>query len=712
MRRFIMKKHRRILILFLALVLIVSMSACNGKNESNEAGPYKDFVEAIDTDYGMSVIEGISAFGDDPATGNRSAGSPAQDDTASFIKDQMEEIGLQNITVDEVDTNGWVFKGANLTFTNTSGEEQEVTLGGYATQIKADNEKIDVVYLGEGTAADYEGVDVTGKLVLIDVDQINEWWITYPAFQAKVKGAKAVLAWSIMEEENGERLGSQDICGPADAPALAISQDDSGALQEAIKAGGGDSVEVIFNADSEVTKDAKTQNVWGEIPGKTDEVIYMLAHMDGYYHSQFDDAQGVSQVLMIAKAMVDSGYEPDKTIRFVTHGAEEWGFTDYEADWAIGSWKQITEVHPEWPEKGFALVNMDGCYCLEDNVQYGVETSNELTAFVQDALSEKIEKSDFEIAWSETPNTWREDFGYSLMGIPAVATTDGDSEKYDAYSYHQDTDSIAAVGFNNDAYQFITELFGKVIFDFDAVAVRPMDFTARFDAFAESLNDSVITDEELIDLIEDNADKAKQLTERINDLNEQYAKALEDEDADTTASIKEEATELNSELYDAFLEVQQEYLRLNWWMESIFPHEAVQENILAARSAVASLQDGDGEAALESLYEIPFCYEASVFDRETCENFVNRLVKEVVDGNSWNKGLVEKGDSGLEKVVSDIFAKVESGNSDYAEEIDALNDIISKQEGYIDDFVKSEKASLELTGVTMMVLANPDMTWG
>ena len=159
------------------------------------------------------------------------------------------------------------FKGANLTYKDGQGKEQTVTLSGYATDLTAKQEKAKLVYLGEGTEADYEGVDVKDKLVLIDINQDENWWINYPAYQAKQKGAKAVIAMSQMVTENENRIGSQDICGPADAPAFGISQKDSKALQEAIKASKGKELDVIFNADSTITKDAESQNVWGEIPG-------------------------------------------------------------------------------------------------------------------------------------------------------------------------------------------------------------------------------------------------------------------------------------------------------------------------------------------------------------------------------------------------------------------------------------------------------------
>ena len=81
-------------------------------------------------------------------------------------------------------------------------------------------------------------------LLLLDIDQENDWWINYPAYQAKLKGAKAVLAMREFEEPGDDRIGVQDVCGPADAPALAISHEDAQALRKAINENGGDSVSV------------------------------------------------------------------------------------------------------------------------------------------------------------------------------------------------------------------------------------------------------------------------------------------------------------------------------------------------------------------------------------------------------------------------------------------------------------------------------------
>lgn len=126
-------------------------------------------------------------------------------------------------------------------------------------------------------------------------------------------GAKAVIAYNYAgyAQYSDSTIGVQDICGPDYAPALAINKQGFDKLKSLIDENGGEA-QVTLDVKSVVEKDGTSQNVWGEIPGKSDETIMLIAHYDGYFHSAYDDASGVATILGIAKAIKDSGYEPEK----------------------------------------------------------------------------------------------------------------------------------------------------------------------------------------------------------------------------------------------------------------------------------------------------------------------------------------------------------------------------------------------------------------
>lgn len=75
--------HKKIISVIFAFALTLSLTAC-GKPDYSES--FTDFEEAIDTEYGKEIIKNISSFGDDPVTGNRSAGSPAESQVLDYLK--------------------------------------------------------------------------------------------------------------------------------------------------------------------------------------------------------------------------------------------------------------------------------------------------------------------------------------------------------------------------------------------------------------------------------------------------------------------------------------------------------------------------------------------------------------------------------------------------------------------------------------------------
>ena len=53
---------------------------------------------------------------------------------------------------------------------------------------------LEIVYVVKELQMILAELDIEGKLVLIDINQREEWWINYPAYQAHLKGAAAVIA--------------------------------------------------------------------------------------------------------------------------------------------------------------------------------------------------------------------------------------------------------------------------------------------------------------------------------------------------------------------------------------------------------------------------------------------------------------------------------------------------------------------------------------
>ncbi|NLD19901.1 MAG: M28 family peptidase [Clostridiales bacterium] len=666
--------YKKFIVILLVLMLALGLGSCGRADYGEE---FTGFDESIDMDFAKEVIENIGSFGDDPVMGMRSAGSPAEGETVKYLEGVMKDIGLQNITVDEATVDGWTFNGANVTFTNAKGKEQKIDLASYQTTLQADNETCQLVYLKEGTEGDYEGVDVTDKLVLIDVDQNENWWISYPTVQAKLKGAKAVVAVSLYPEDGADRVGVQDVCAPADAPALAISEKDSKALRKAIKAGGGDSVSVVLNCDSTVTEDATTHNLWGEIPGETPETVFVFAHMDGYFHSQYDDAQGVGVSMAIAKALIDSDYKPEKTIRFCMHGSEEWGVSGSEYDWSAGAYEEIMTTHPEWVNGAFAIVNNDGGYSVEGETYMGTRSAIELKSFIKESIGQLNEESKYEWSYRNT-STYTEDFQWARMGIPAIVAGEGDGEKYDNMGYHSTYDSFDAQPLDEDGFREVIQTYGKLVIDLDNTLVRPMNFTVRLKSFEKSLSDK----SEFKDLLDKGYEASAALEEKM---------AAVEESGD-----KDVAVELNVKTQAVYKSFQDSLVGLNFDPEVVIKHELYQSNLEAIDGTIKALEDGDVQTAYdEYLWAIDWAWYYMYFDESTVKTLENQLFDN--REGTWGEGLIQYRHADIGGVVKSLQDKYDVKKPDVSAEIAKLKELREQQQSYYDAMLASEKVGLEST---------------
>jgi hypothetical protein len=680
-----------IAIIVLTVSSIIIVSQPKEETPVRETSPvgYEEYAQAIDPEFCKTVALQLAALGDDPALGFRSAGSPAEEEAAELLAQTMKDIGLENVTVDEAAADGWTFNGANITFKDKDGTVTTAVLGGYQTNLVAENETLPLVYLDRGTAADYEGTDVTGKLVLIDIDQENEWWINYPAYQAYLKGARAVVACSLMEEEIDERIGSQDICGDANASALAISAADSRIIRDAIDAhgyetGGVKQIDVILNAKSEVTMGKGTRNLWGEIPGETDDVIMFIAHYDGYYHSFYDDASGVGMTLGIAKALREGGVKPEKTFRFVLHGAEEWGRSGTESVWATGAFEQIVNVSPEWAEHIFALFNIDSGYPLDAMRSFEINAPAELGDFVRSCIASFGDRSEVTVSPNITqPSAYREDFIYNAYGAPTFAVEGGEGDKqYYASMYHSNMDDLAVGGYNVAGVLGVSRYIGYSALLLDSMPLRPLRFTSRLELLKETLTDQdePVFEAHLLANLERALVSARSLDSFISDFNAEYRLASAEaageeggaaETDDETAGQKFEdmkklAADINDGIYAVYREMQDELLRLDRNLSPGFANEGLQRNIGLLDKARDALMDGDPEAALYSyLSEIESVYASTAFDRATCDTFMKGL-DESVEG-TWAEGRLVSKACRADDVVRSLLKStgVESANALY-----------------------------------------------
>jgi hypothetical protein len=163
---------------------------------------------------------------------------------------------------------------------------------------------LDVVYVGWGTDADYAGRDVKGKAVFIysmpmSGSRSHSAANMHDALRrAEQRGAAAIFVVIEMPGNIRHALYPQG----TSVMTFSLGSADGAAVRELVeKASAGTAPRVKVRLDVQMVPNLKTANVWGELPGTSDESIVVIAHRDGFFEAGSDNASGVATAVGLAE---------------------------------------------------------------------------------------------------------------------------------------------------------------------------------------------------------------------------------------------------------------------------------------------------------------------------------------------------------------------------------------------------------------------------
>ena len=701
-----MKNTRQCLSLILAAVLLLSgctqqaeqvQSTTQTANISLEAAQ-QAYMEKVDVDYSYNLALKLEDIRSNEKLGYRTAGSEAELATGDMLKAEMERIGLQNVTKDEFTLDTWTFEKARMRFTDHTGAEYTAELGGYQADFVTDGaESFTIIDGGEGTEADLSGLDVAGKLVLIDINQRENWWINYPAYEAHLAGAAAVVAVQDggYAEVSDDALNAQDICGPSDAPAFSMSRTDA----EALRAVMGESGEttVTLDADSRVGKDGRSYNIVGTIPGRDPEaMVLMSAHYDSYFAGFQDDNAAIALMFGIAKAIIDSGYQPENDIVFCLHGAEEWGSSYTQYDWTVGAWEMINNVHPDWVGKTLAFINFE-LPAYEFDTYTSTYSAPEMYTMLADYANTFPYSPEPEGCFPDgvltdgfQTYTYSDDFSYYAAGVPSTVNgflLQKDMETvFPLYEniYHSQYDNPDT--YNEAVINFNIGYYGVLAIYIDQTPALYLDFTAQYDRILAAMDEDLLA-EAGVDVdafhgaLEQLKTAAETMRSRVESVNADYLQAREDNDAEKMAALWAEGRALTDQNLKAFEYAQKHLLGL-MYERPIVPHEAPQENIQLCRQIIDCLETGDVAAAVDEYawtvnnvlewYAMYFSPEVIAIQDDMLWGEGNR------DNLYWGTGIsVTKAD--VDAATRSLFLRYEETGGDFSQEIGVYQAAVDAQ---------------------------------
>ena len=706
-----MKKILSIVVL-IALALSIAGVGAAESGESTAQVPaeleamYDAFIAAADEQYAYDIAYELTTNPEYMTSelGGRNAGSDAEHAAAEYLEGVMTEIGLTDVQREAAQCDLWSMDGASLTV----GEDSYQVYSYASAATPAEGLTAEVVYVGDGTMWDYEGVDVEGKIVLIDIDQRANWWITYPMLEAEHQGAAAIMAANVggFAQIADDALNAQDICAPISIPCVSIGLADSQAIQAQLEEG---AVTATLTVNNRVEIDAgTTYNVTGRIKGESsDYQIVVGAHYDMHFYGFQDDNCAVGLVLAMAKAMVDSGYTPKNDIVFCLHGAEEWGSSNTQYDWTVGAWEMINNVHPEWVGKTLAFINFE-LPAYEFGTYTSTYSAPELYSMLnyyanEYALSPEPENcfEDGVLTEGYQTYTYSDDFSYYAAGVPTFINgflLQSDMETVfpfyvDIYHSQYDTPEL----YDADVMDFNLKYYGALALYIDQTPALYLDFTEQYDRVMGCIDDEIMTAagadaQALKDACEAYNEVAQAFTDSVVAVNEGYMAAWLEGDEDAMAEYWAQGRELTGQGLEAFAAAQQALLSL-MYERPIVPHEAPQENIALCQQVIDCLEEGDVvTAADEYAWQINNVLEwyAMYFSPETIDVQDNMFWGEDNQDNLyWGTGRTfVKAD--VEDATRSLMARYEEVDGDFTEEISIYTDAIAAQQQVLVDCVAAE----------------------
>ena len=273
--------------------------------------------------------------------GLRRPGYPQGLEVERFLESCFREFGLEEVRREPVPVQYWEPMRTVLSFSATAVDVPCSAIP-YTAWTPVEGIKAPTVYLGEGGKADFEAVDLAGKIAVVDARfgalsaaalrsgahfvhdpgqtipqgtlHPANWLITnFSAYhEAHRRGAGAFIGLLVDAPVDGP-----DYYVPYDGylkglPGSWVGRESGDAVRELARTGAGARLVSLGKCE-----EVDSHNVVGVAPGRTDEYLLLTCHHDAPFASAVEDGSGLAVLLALAEACRDGRLELERNLLFV-----------------------------------------------------------------------------------------------------------------------------------------------------------------------------------------------------------------------------------------------------------------------------------------------------------------------------------------------------------------------------------------------------------
>ena len=377
-----------------------------------------------------TVAEIVQFSVDDRENGSqfwgRIAGRPAAAETARWIGEEFAAAGLEHVEVQEFDGEGemWFPNAWGVLIDATSDEDLDYhalrsAVPTYGSFILGERLEAPLVYVGP--AASRADPDVAGKIAVQSVRPERSAYtartLMRESAQALINdGALAVI--NIVEQAGNMHVYDFGGCG---GPCFNVGATDGAFLVEHIAETSGREATATLTLDAENLSGLTAHNVAGIVPGRSDEVVIVNAHMDGWFDGAGDNADGLATLIALARHYGSAETPPARTMVFVASAGHH--------SRGLNGPSNFVAMNPEIAERAVLVLNLEHVaqyevdpvtwevYPREQPMNFGISN---LAPFLVETAREAQAATGFALVEEYREAVPGDLGGYASLGVPRV----------------------------------------------------------------------------------------------------------------------------------------------------------------------------------------------------------------------------------------------------------------------------------------------------
>ena len=267
--------------------------------------------------------------------GGRVTGTPQASQAIEWSLAKMKAIGLNNVHSEKWTLfRGWARVSASAELVSPVRKQLTIASWGWVGSTQKDGVEGDLTLVDRSRLEDEikeRSSSWAGKILLTKGEGAGTW-TEMARFGRFVDAAAAAKATAIIVGRVRSRTGDT-ATGMVDTkyheiPVVSMAREDQQLLERLLDRG--DTPRLRINVENRATTGpVDSANVVGEIVGteNPEQVVVVGAHLDSWDLAQgaTDNGNGVAAVLGAAEAILETGFRPKRTIRFVLFTGEEQG---------------------------------------------------------------------------------------------------------------------------------------------------------------------------------------------------------------------------------------------------------------------------------------------------------------------------------------------------------------------------------------------------